>query len=221
MTMPEAVKALSDPVDSHANCSWIRRCADRIRHLRLCARYCCVGQTRHAFRNVARLDYPERCGKAAVVAEVRKLAGDRAMLPIPSTALIAVAHRRSHNLEYAAVRHSPAIRRPGQGRTRCSRYLCCAGSSGTTAAPGFDKDRRAVAPDWRPSRDLRVVAAGLREARMPPRSRADRGSCAWLGTETRPPLEPHQTRTIGAPHDRAPRPERPHHPLGRGWPVTS
>lgn len=95
MTMPEAVKALSDP-------------ADFARELVIAGYY--DPQVEHVTHDypldITALAEPDTlfgmspdwtslsdAEKVAVIAEVRKMAGDRAILPIPSTALIAVAQR--------------------------------------------------------------------------------------------------------------------------------
>lgn len=95
MAMPEAVQALSDP-------------ADFARELVAAGyREPQIESATHDFAlEVAALDTPDElfgmspdwislddAEKAAVVAEVRAMAGERAVLPIPSTALIGVAVR--------------------------------------------------------------------------------------------------------------------------------
>jgi ubiquinone/menaquinone biosynthesis C-methylase UbiE len=95
MTMPAAVKALSDP-------------ADFAREL-IAAGYCDphIQAVTHNYElDVASLAEPDSLfgispdwaglddtDRAAVIAEIRRMAGDRAILLIPSTALIAVARR--------------------------------------------------------------------------------------------------------------------------------
>ena len=95
MTMPEAVRAFSDPADFARELV-----AAGLRDPRIEA-------VTHDYKlDVAALDEPDTlfgvspdwtsltgAEKAAVVAEVRRLAGDRPVLPIPSTALIGVAVR--------------------------------------------------------------------------------------------------------------------------------
>jgi ubiquinone/menaquinone biosynthesis C-methylase UbiE len=95
MTMPEAVKALSDPEDFARELVVAGYRDPQIRFVT------------HDFElEVAALAEPDtlfgmspdwsslnEAEKAAVVAEIRQLAGDRPILPIPSTALIAVAQR--------------------------------------------------------------------------------------------------------------------------------
>ncbi|MFJ3468878.1 class I SAM-dependent methyltransferase [Pseudomonas sp. NPDC090201] len=95
MAMPEAVKALSDPLDF-------------ARELIAAGfREPVIESVTHAYQlEVTSLDNPDTLfgmspdwtsltdtEKAAVVAEVRAMAGDDPVLPIPSTALIAVARR--------------------------------------------------------------------------------------------------------------------------------
>ena len=95
MTMPEGVKALGDP-----ECLVRELVVAGYRHVRI---------DRVVFDyelDVAMLDDPNTlfgvspdwvdlndADKATVIAEVRCMAGARSMLPIPSTALIAVAER--------------------------------------------------------------------------------------------------------------------------------
>lgn len=95
MTMPEAVQALSDP-DDFARALIAAGYRDPQ-----------IKRVTHDYQlDLAALSDPDSlfgmspdwtsltdAEKAAVVAEVRRLAGDRAILPIPSTALIAVATR--------------------------------------------------------------------------------------------------------------------------------
>lgn len=95
MTMPNAVQALSDPED------FARALVEAgYRNPQ-------IESVTHDFMlNVTALDEPDTlfgmspdwtslsdADKAAVIAEVRQMAGDRPALPIPSTALIAVAER--------------------------------------------------------------------------------------------------------------------------------
>ncbi len=95
MKMPEAVAALSDPQDFAREMVAAGFAAPRIEAV-----------TFDYALDVAALDDPDSlfgmspdwtgldsADKAAVVAEVRRLAGDRAILPVPSTALIGVARR--------------------------------------------------------------------------------------------------------------------------------
>lgn len=95
MTMPEAVKALSDPDDFASELVAAGFHDPQIEHV-----------THDFALDVAELDEPDalfgmspdwislnHAERAAVVVEVRKMAGDRAILPIASTALIAVAKR--------------------------------------------------------------------------------------------------------------------------------
>lgn len=95
MTMPEAVSALSDPADFARELTAAGYRDPRIEHV-----------THDYDLAVAALAEPDSLfgmspdwtslddvEKAAVVAEVRRMAGDRAILPVPSTALIAVARR--------------------------------------------------------------------------------------------------------------------------------
>lgn len=95
MSMPEGVKALSDPDDFARELVAAGYRDPQIKHVS------------HDYElNVAALDEPDtlfgmspdwtslnNADKAAVLAEVRHMAGDRLVLPIPSTALIAVAER--------------------------------------------------------------------------------------------------------------------------------
>ncbi|GAA0328523.1 hypothetical protein GCM10009087_43400 [Sphingomonas oligophenolica] len=95
MAMPEAVQALSDPSD-FASALVAAGYRDPV-----------IEHVTHDYRlDVAALDAPDTvfgmspdwtslsdAEKAMVIAEVRRMAGDRPMLPIPSTALIAVAER--------------------------------------------------------------------------------------------------------------------------------
>lgn len=95
MAMPEAVQALSDPED-FARALVVAGYRDPQ-----------IESVTHDFiLDVAALDEPDTlfgmspdwtslsdADKAAVVIEVRQIAGDRPILPIPSTALIAVAER--------------------------------------------------------------------------------------------------------------------------------
>jgi ubiquinone/menaquinone biosynthesis C-methylase UbiE len=93
MAMPEAVQALSDPEDFARELVAVGYRDPRIEHV-----------TFDYELDVAALDQPDTlfgmspdwsslndADKAAVIGEVRQLAGDRLVLPIPSTALIAVA----------------------------------------------------------------------------------------------------------------------------------
>jgi ubiquinone/menaquinone biosynthesis C-methylase UbiE len=95
MSMPDAVKALSDPADFARELVAAGYRNPQIEHV-----------TCDYELDVAALEAPdalfgmspdwtslEEAEKVAVVAEVRLMAGDRATLPIPSTALIAVADR--------------------------------------------------------------------------------------------------------------------------------
>jgi ubiquinone/menaquinone biosynthesis C-methylase UbiE len=95
MTMPDAVKALSDPADFARELVAAGYRDPRIEPV-----------THDYALDVAALAEPDTlfgmspdwtslgdAEKAAVVAEVRQMAGDRAILLIPSTALIAVARR--------------------------------------------------------------------------------------------------------------------------------
>lgn len=95
MTMPEAVAALSDPQDFAREMEAAGFTAPQIEAV-----------TFDYELDVAALDEPDtlfgmspdwtslgEAEKAAVVAEVRRMAGERAILPIPSTALIGVARR--------------------------------------------------------------------------------------------------------------------------------
>lgn len=95
MTMPEGVKALSDPGDFARELVAVGFRDPQIEHVT------------HDFElDVAALADPDTlfgmspdwtslndADKAAVIAEVRQMAGERPVLPIPSTALIAVAER--------------------------------------------------------------------------------------------------------------------------------
>jgi ubiquinone/menaquinone biosynthesis C-methylase UbiE len=95
MAMPEAVKALSDPQDFARELITVGY-RDPV-----------IESVTHAYQlDVSALDKPDTlfgmspdwtslsdAEKAAVVAEVRAMAGDQPVLPIPSTALIAVAQR--------------------------------------------------------------------------------------------------------------------------------
>ena len=95
MTMPEAVKALSDPQDFARELKVAGFRDPKIEHVT------------HGYElDVATLAEPDSlfgmspdwtslndAEKAAVVTEVRQMAGARPVLPIPSTALIAVARR--------------------------------------------------------------------------------------------------------------------------------
>lgn len=95
MSMPEAVKALGDPEDFAAELIVAGYHDPRIEHV-----------THDYELDIAALADPEtlfglspdwtslsNADKAAVVAEARRMAGDRPILPVPSTALIAVAER--------------------------------------------------------------------------------------------------------------------------------
>jgi ubiquinone/menaquinone biosynthesis C-methylase UbiE len=95
MAMPEAVQALSDPEDFARELVAVGYSDPQIEHV-----------TFDYELDVAALDQPDTlfgmspdwsslndADKAAVIGEVRQLAGDRLVLPIPSTALIAVAQR--------------------------------------------------------------------------------------------------------------------------------
>lgn len=95
MTMPEAVKALSDPKDFSRELIAAGYRDPQIEHV-----------TYDFELDVAALANPDTlfgmspdwtslndAEKAAVIAEVRQMAGDRSILSIPSTALIAVALR--------------------------------------------------------------------------------------------------------------------------------
>lgn len=95
MTMPEGVKALSDPKDFARELVAAGYRSSQIEHV-----------TFDYELNVAALAEPDTlfgmspdwtrlkdADKAAVVEEVRRMAGDRSVLPIPSTALVAVAER--------------------------------------------------------------------------------------------------------------------------------
>lgn len=95
MAMPEAVKALSDPADFARELITAGYRDPQIEHV-----------TRDYDLDVTALANPDTlfgmspdwtglndAEKAAVVAEVRQMASDRAILSIPSTALIAVARR--------------------------------------------------------------------------------------------------------------------------------
>ena len=95
MTMPEAVQALSDPADFARELVTAGYHAPRIKYV-----------THDYALDVAALAEPDTlfgmspdwtslsdAEKAAVVMEVRCMAGERAVLPIPSTALIAIARR--------------------------------------------------------------------------------------------------------------------------------
>ena len=95
MAMPEAVQALSDPEDFAHELVAVGYRDPQIEHV-----------TFDYELDVAALDQPDTlfgmspdwsslndADKAAVIGEVRQLAGDRLVLPIPSTALIAVAQR--------------------------------------------------------------------------------------------------------------------------------
>lgn len=95
MTMPEGVKALGKPADFARELVAAGYRGSRIEHV-----------TFDYDLDVAALTKPETlfgtspdwtslidADKAAVVDEVRRMAGDRPLLPIPSTALIAVAER--------------------------------------------------------------------------------------------------------------------------------
>lgn len=95
MTMPEAVMALSDPAD-FARALVVAGYRDpEIEHvtydydLAIAA----LAQPDSLFGMSPDWTSLDETEKAAVVAEVRSMAGDRAVLPIPSTALIAVARR--------------------------------------------------------------------------------------------------------------------------------
>ena len=93
MTMPEAIQALSDPADFARELIAVGYRDPQIEYI-----------THDFSLEVAALDDADTlfgmspdwtslsdADKAAVVAEVRHMSGDRAVLPIPSTALIAVA----------------------------------------------------------------------------------------------------------------------------------
>jgi SAM-dependent methyltransferase len=95
MTMPEAVKALSDPADFTRELIAAGYHDPQIEHV-----------THDYLLDASALTEPDTLfgmspdwtslsdvEKAAVITEVRKMAGDRTILPIPSTALIAVAQR--------------------------------------------------------------------------------------------------------------------------------
>jgi ubiquinone/menaquinone biosynthesis C-methylase UbiE len=95
MAMPEAVQALSDPEDFARALIAAGYREPRIENV-----------TYDYTLEVAALDEPDTlfgmspdwtnlsdADKAAVIAEVRRMAGDRPVFPIPSTALIAVAKR--------------------------------------------------------------------------------------------------------------------------------
>ncbi|KKC23931.1 class I SAM-dependent methyltransferase [Sphingomonas sp. SRS2] len=95
MTMPEAVKALSDPSDFARELIVAGYRDPQIQHV-----------THDYPLDVTALSEPDTvfgmspdwtslsaAEKAAVIVEVQAMAGDRAILPIPSTALIAVARR--------------------------------------------------------------------------------------------------------------------------------
>ena len=95
MTMPEAVRALSEPEDFARALVEAGYRDPRIEPV-----------TFDFILDVAALDAPDtlfgmspdwtaldEVDKAAVIAEVRRMAGDRSAFPIPSTALIAVAER--------------------------------------------------------------------------------------------------------------------------------
>jgi ubiquinone/menaquinone biosynthesis C-methylase UbiE len=95
MTMPAAVEALSDPVDFARELIAVGYHAPRIENV-----------THDYPLDVTALAKPDslfgtspdwtslsEAEKSAVVAEVRKMAGGRTILPVPSTALIAVARR--------------------------------------------------------------------------------------------------------------------------------
>jgi len=95
ITMPEAVKALSDPGDFARELVAAGYHDPQIEHV-----------THDYALDITALAEPDAlfgmspdwtslsdAEKATVIAEVRKMAGDRAILPIPSTALIAVAQR--------------------------------------------------------------------------------------------------------------------------------
>lgn len=95
MSMPEGVKALSEPENFARELVAAGYRDPQIEHV-----------THDYVLDVAALDEPDTlfgmspdwtslgdAEKAAVIAEVRQMAGDRLMLPIPSTALIAVAER--------------------------------------------------------------------------------------------------------------------------------
>lgn len=95
MTMPEAVKALNDPRDFARELILAGYRHPRIEHVT------------HAYElDVAALSNPDtvfgmspdwtslnQAQKAAVIAEAEQMAGDRPILSIPSTALLAVAER--------------------------------------------------------------------------------------------------------------------------------
>jgi ubiquinone/menaquinone biosynthesis C-methylase UbiE len=95
MTMPEAVKALSEPADFARALTVAGYRDPRIEHV-----------TYDYELDVAALAEPDTLfgmspdwaslntsEKVAVIAEVRRMAGERPILPVPSTALIAVARR--------------------------------------------------------------------------------------------------------------------------------
>jgi hypothetical protein len=95
MAMPEAVQALSDPEDFARELIAAGYRDPRIEKV-----------TYDYTLDVAALDEPDtlfgmspdwtslsQADKTAVIAEVRQIAGDRPILPIPSTAFIAVAER--------------------------------------------------------------------------------------------------------------------------------
>lgn len=95
MTMPDGVKALSDPADFSRELVEAGYRDPEIEPV-----------TRDFHLDVAALDEPDTLfgmspdwtslndqERAAVVGEVRRMAGDRRSLPIPSTALVAVARR--------------------------------------------------------------------------------------------------------------------------------
>lgn len=95
MTMPEAVRALSDPADFRRELIVAGYRDTRIEHV-----------THDYELDVAALSEPDTlfgmspdwmglndAEKAAVIAEVRQMTGDRPVLPIASTALLAIAKR--------------------------------------------------------------------------------------------------------------------------------
>nr|WP_314467041.1 class I SAM-dependent methyltransferase [uncultured Novosphingobium sp.] len=95
MTMPDAIKALSDPADFARELVLAGYHDPRIEHV-----------THDYPLDITLLAEPDSLfgmspdwtslsdeEKGAVIAEVKEMAGDRAILPIPSTALIAVARR--------------------------------------------------------------------------------------------------------------------------------
>ena len=95
MTIPEAVRALSEPEDFARELVAAGYCDPQIEHL-----------THDYELDIAALSDPDTlfgmspdwtslndAEEAAVIAEIGRMAGDRAVLPIPSTALIAVARR--------------------------------------------------------------------------------------------------------------------------------